>query len=67
MAEFQISLAAARVKANLTQEEAAAAIGVSKVTSNNWEHGQCLPNMKLARKISEVYGIPLDYIFLPDT
>lgn len=64
---LQISLAAARVNAGLTQREAAERIGVSHVTLNNWEHGKTLPNIATARKIAEVYRISLDNIYLCDS
>lgn len=39
-----------RVNAGLTQQQAAAAIGVSRVTFNRWENGQTpVPPLKLAR------------------
>ena len=49
MNKLQISLAAARVNAGLTQEEAAKAE----------------PKMSQSRQLSELYKMPLDYIFLP--
>lgn len=36
LAEFQITLAAARVNANMTQEDTAKAMKVSKTTVVNW-------------------------------
>lgn len=63
---LQISLAAARVNAGMTQKEVAEKMGVSKVTIVNWEKGRTLPNMATARKLAELYSIPLDNIFLPD-
>lgn len=66
MAELQISIKAARINANMTQTEAASAIGVSNVTISNWENGRTLPDIKTARKIAEVYGVPLDNLYLSD-
>ena len=39
MTEFKISLAAARVNAKMTQQQAADVAHVSKVTIINWEKG----------------------------
>ena len=65
MGKFQISLAAARVNAGLTQEEAAKALKVGKQTIVSWEKGNSEPKMSQSRQLSELYKIPLDYIFLP--
>lgn len=59
----QISLAAARVNANMTQKEAAERIGVTPQTIFNWEKGCSEPSIQQAIKLSEVYGIPIDQIF----
>ena len=66
MADFQISLAAARVNAGLTQEEVAKALKVGKQTVVNWEKGISEPKMSQSRQLSELYKMPLDYIFLPE-
>lgn len=65
MADFQISLAAARVNAGLTQEDVAKALKVGKQTVVNWEKGISEPKMSQSRQLSELYKMPLDYIFLP--
>lgn len=65
MAEFQISLAAARVNAGLTQDDVAKALKVGKQTIVSWEKGNSEPKMSQSRQLSELYNMPLDYIFLP--
>lgn len=65
MARIQISLAAARVNAGLTQEDVAKHMHVSKNTIVNWEKGKNEPQISEARKLSELYKMPLDNIFLP--
>ena len=63
---MKISLAAARVNANLTQEGAAQKIGVNRSTIQNWENGKSYPSIPQVRKIEEVYGCSYDdIIFLP--
>lgn len=62
----RISLEAARVNANLTQEKLAKILGVSKTTVCNWENGLTEPSLSQLRKISELSGIPMDFIFVPD-
>lgn len=63
--KLQISLAAARVNAGMTQEDAAKALNVGKQTIVSWEKGMSEPKMSQSRKLSELYKMPLDYIFLP--
>ena len=62
MRPFQVSLAAARVNANMTQEDAAKAMHVSKTTIVNWEKGKIIPELTM---LCEIYKVPSDYIFLP--
>jgi len=64
--DIQISLAAARVNAKMTQNDVAEALGISKATICNWETGRTEPSIAQARRLSELYGIALDYIFLPE-
>lgn len=63
--KLQISLAAARVNAGMTQEDAAKALNVGKQTIVSWEKGTSEPKMSQSRALSELYKMPLDYIFLP--
>lgn len=66
MAEIiQISLAAARVNAKMTQEEAAKRLKIGKRTIINWEKGVVTPSFADLNMLSSIYNIPLDNIFLP--
>lgn len=65
MEKFQISLAAARVNAEMTQEDTARAMKVSKTTVVNWEKGKVIPRIPEVEMMSRLYGVPQDYIFLP--
>lgn len=62
MEKVQISLAAARVNAEMTQEYVAKILGVSKQTVVNWEKGRTGIEYSLAKKLSELYQIPLNNI-----
>lgn len=59
---MEISLEACRTNAQMTQSEWAKAIGVSAPTIYNWEVGKTEPSISQLRKISELSGIPFDYI-----
>lgn len=63
---MQITLKAARVNANLRQEEAAKALGISVSTLIKWEQQPEVISSLRQRDIAQVYGIPIDnIIFLP--
>ena len=63
---IQISIAAARVNAKMTQEDVAKALKVSKQTVCNWENGKSFPSIIQATQMSELFNFPLDnIIFLP--
>lgn len=59
----RITMKAARVNANLSQQEAAKRLGISKATLQNYESGNTVPDILMSRKIEDVYGFPVDYIF----
>ena len=61
--KIQITLKAARVNAGLTLMEASRNIGIGKDTLIKWEKNSGLVNPIWQNKISEVYGMPIDYIF----
>ena len=65
MKNLQISLAAARVNANLTQDEVSKQLHVSKQTVVNWEKGKAVPTFIVMSALSNLYGIPIDNIILP--
>lgn len=63
---MKISLKAAWVNANLTQEDAAKAMGKTKQTIVNWESGRCEIKYRDMEKLSELYGMPMEYIDVPE-
>lgn len=66
MAEkFQISLAAARVNAEMTQEDVAKKMHKTKQTIINWEKGRTIPGTPELNMLAGLYGISTDNIFLP--
>ena len=62
----KISLRAARVNANLTQVEAAKAMGKTKQTIVNWESGASSIKYTDLVKLSELYQIPIAYLMIPE-
>ena len=61
--KLQISLAAARVNAGLTQKEVAQKLKISKNTLISWEKGNTEPKASQSYTLSKLYNIPLDNIF----
>lgn len=62
---MRLTLKALRVNKNLTQEEAAKAIGVSKYTWANYEVGKTYPDVPTIKKIEKVFGVKYsDILFL---
>lgn len=62
---IQISLAAARVNADLLQEHAAAKIGVTAKTLRNYEQGKTAIPYHVLKKAVKLYRIPEENIRLP--
>jgi len=52
----------ARITANLTQEQVAQALGVSRQTVSNWENEKTYPDILSVVKMSDLYGISLDHL-----
>ncbi|MDO5601661.1 MAG: helix-turn-helix transcriptional regulator [Oscillospiraceae bacterium] len=56
----------ARAKAELTQEEVAEKLGVSRQTVSNWENGRSYPDIVSMITLSGVYGVSLDALLKGD-
>ncbi len=63
---IKIKLQAVRVNADMNQREWATAMGVSLATVANWESGITSPSAIQLRKMSELSGIPMDFIFVQE-
>ena len=57
-------LKVARAEMDLTQEELAKRIGVSRQTINAVESGRYVPSTVLALKMAQVFGKPVEEIFI---
>ena len=65
MDPLQITLAAARVNAGMTQDEAAKALGKDRTTLIKWENGKVIPRTIQLIALANIYNIPIDNIFVP--
>ncbi|MDF2881715.1 MAG: family transcriptional regulator [Clostridiaceae bacterium] len=52
-----ITLKAARVNKNLTQKQAAEKLGISADSLWNYENGRSYPDVKVIKKMEEVYSV----------
>ena len=57
-----ISMRAARVNACLTLEEAAKELGITKNTLISYETGKVSPRIETAKRMAELYDIPMNDI-----
>ena len=62
MSEFKISLKAARVNANTTQESVSDKLGISRQTLVNYETGKTVPDIATLRKLANLYSIDINRI-----
>lgn len=60
--DIGIKIKNARVKAKLTQEQSAEALGVSRQTISNWENNKTYPDIVSVVKMSDLYNISLDHL-----
>lgn len=66
MKDPKFTLKTARQYRNLTQEEAAKLIGISKDTLSNYERGKTFPDVLTLKQIEKAYQMSYDsLIFLP--
>ena len=63
---FKISIAAARVNANLTQAEAAKKLGIANNTLIKWEKGEEFPKINQMRDLCNLYEVPADCLKFPE-
>ena len=61
----KITLKASRVNANLTQSDVAKHLHRTKQTIVNWESGATEIRYSDMLQLSELYGMPLDFLAVP--
>ena len=62
----KFKLNAARVNAAMTQTEVAKALNKNKQTIVNWEKGATAIKVTDLLQLSELYGIPIEYLEVPE-
>lgn len=63
--DFKISLKAARVNANLSQNDVAKHMGKSKMTINHWENGKSAIDFGNFTALCLLYKINPEFVFMP--
>lgn len=63
---IKISQKAARVNAELTQQQVANMMGVQKATILNWEKGRFPMKKYQKEQMAKIYGMDIKYIFFAD-
>ena len=62
----KFKLNAARVNAGMTQTEVAKALNKNKQTIVNWENGVTEIKANDLMRLSNLYGIPIEYLEVPE-
>jgi len=63
---FYVLLKVARARADLTQEQLAAKVGVTRKTINTIERGHFVPSTLLALKLARALGVKVEELFSLD-
>ena len=66
MAIPKFKLKAARVNKEMTQGDVAKALGRNKQTIVNWENGVTEIKVSDLLQLSELYGIPIEFLEVPE-
>ncbi|MGG3279605.1 helix-turn-helix transcriptional regulator [Paenibacillus solani] len=53
-----------RARLQLTQEQLAERVGVTRKTINTIENGKFIPSTLLALKLAKIFGIPVEELFI---
>lgn len=62
MAQFKDRLRGLRSERRMTQKELAKAVGVSTASICNWENGDNLPSLLVAKELADVLGTSIDHL-----
>lgn len=60
--DIGLKIKEARLAAQLTQEQVAESLGVSRQTISNWENNKTYPDIVSVIKISDLYKVSLDHL-----
>lgn len=55
-----------RIKKNLTQQELGSKFNVTSTGVSYWESGKAIPNIEVMNKLSNFFGVTIDYLMGKD-
>lgn len=64
--EFSKQIKKIRTEKQLTQEQLAQQLNVSRQTISSWENNRNLPDLEMVVSIAKLFGISLDHLILGD-
>ena len=59
---FANQLGFLRRSQQLTQEQLADKLGVTKQSVSNWENGNIMPSVEMLEKIADYFNVSIDYL-----
>lgn len=62
MGKFQTVFKSLRIRENLTQEEMALHLGVTRSAIGNWEQGNREPDFEMSEKIADYFNVDMNYL-----
>lgn len=65
--KFGLKLKRLRQEKNWSQEKLAEEIGVKRLAINKYESGQTKPSAETLQRISEVFGVSIDYLLVEES
>ena len=51
-----------RIKNKLTQQELGSKFGLTSTGVSYWESGKAIPNIEMMNKLSDFFGVTIDYL-----
>lgn len=62
MGKFHNIFKSLRIRENLTQEELAIKLGVTRSAVGNWEQGNREPDFEMSEKIADFFNVDMNYL-----
>ena len=59
---FEKRIKELRIKNNMTQQDLGKIVGLTSTGISYWETGKAIPNMDIMNKLSEYFGVTIDYL-----